>query len=54
MHKCAFQALKRKFMHVSGLFQPFFEKKTKYFLNFFKSKYGGGRSDTCINVGFRA
>ena len=27
MHKCAFQALKRKFMHVLGLFQPFFEKK---------------------------
>ena len=28
MHKHAFQALKRTFMHVSGLPPPFFDKKT--------------------------
>ena len=27
MHKHAFQALKRTFMHVSGLPPPFFDKK---------------------------
>ena len=27
MHKRAFQALKRTFMHVSGLFPPYFDLK---------------------------
>ena len=27
MHKRAFQALKRTFMHVSGLLRPYFDKK---------------------------
>ena len=30
MHNCAFQALKRTFMHVSGLPSPYFDYKTKY------------------------
>ena len=33
MHKRAFQALKRTFMHVSGLPLPYFDNKTKYFIN---------------------
>ena len=39
MHKRAFQALKRTFMHVSGLAQPYFDKKpiTLEF-GFFKTK----------------
>ena len=33
MHKRAFQGLKRTFMHVSGLPPPYFDNKTKYFIN---------------------
>ena len=33
MHKRAFQALKRTFTHVSGLSPPYFDKKTKNFIN---------------------
>ena len=55
MHKRAFQGLKRTFMHVSGLPPPYFDNKTKYFINLvLLSKYGGGRPETCINVRFRA
>ena len=43
MHKRAFQALKRTFMHVSGLPHHILIKKNQilYKLVFFKSKYGG-------------
>ena len=56
MHNRAFQALKRTFMHVSGLPPPYFDNKTKYFINYLVllSKYGGGRPETCINERFRA
>ena len=57
MHKCAFQALKRTFMHVSDLPPTYFDfkKKTIYkVLGFFKSKLGGVRPDTYINMRFRA
>ena len=30
MHKRAFQSLKRKFMHVSSVPQPYFDFKKKY------------------------
>ena len=30
MHKGAFQALKRTFMHVSGLPPPYFDNKTNF------------------------
>ena len=41
MHKRAFQALKRTFMHVPGLPPPYFdEKKTIYKVIGFLSKYG--------------
>ena len=41
-------------MHVSGLPPSILWWKTKYFINwFFKSKYGGGRPENCINVRFR-
>ena len=55
MHMRAFQALKRTFMHVSGLPPPYFVKK-KQFLKYLVllSKYGGGSPETCINVRFRA
>ena len=54
MHKRAFQALKRTFMHVSGFPPPYFDNKTKYFLNLvLLSKYGGGGPETCINVRFK-
>ena len=55
MHKRAFQALKRTFMHVSGLLPPYFDlKKTNLFIIwFFLLKDGGGRPETCINVRFR-
>ena len=33
MHKNAFQALKRTFMHVSDLPPPYFDKETEYFIN---------------------
>ena len=33
MHKRAFQALKRTFMHVSGIPPPYFDNKTEYFIN---------------------
>ena len=51
MHKRAFQALKRMFMHVSGLSPPYLIKK-KEFINclVFLSKDNGGRPETCINV----
>ena len=35
MHKRAFQGLKRTFMPVSGLPPPYFDNKTKYFINQF-------------------
>ena len=35
MHKRAFQALKRMFMHFSGLPLPYFNKKTNYFIIIF-------------------
>ena len=35
MHKRAFQALKRTFMHVSGLPPPSFDKKTNFIFGFF-------------------
>ena len=43
MHKRAFQALQRTFMHVSGLPPPYFYlKKIIYIvIGFFKSKNGG-------------
>ena len=54
MHKRAFQALKRTFMHVSGLPPPYFDlKKTNFFNWFFESKYGGGRPETCIKRAFQ-
>ena len=55
MHKRSFQDLKRTFMHVSGLSQPYFDLKKQllYKLNLL-SKYGGGRSETYINVRFRS
>ena len=54
MHKRAFQALKRTFMHVSGLPTPFFDLKKKiYKVIGFLSNYGVGRPETCINVRFR-
>ena len=34
MHKRAFQALKRTFIHVSGLPPPYFDNKTKYFIKY--------------------
>ena len=54
MYKRAFQALKRTFMHVSGLPHHVLIKKPITLQNdFLFSKYGGGRPDTCINVRFR-
>ena len=56
MHKRAFQALKRTFMHVSGSSPTaYFDLKKQFYkvIGFFKSKYGGGRPETCINVRFR-
>ena len=35
MHKRAFQALKRTFMHVSGLRPPYFDNNPKIFINYF-------------------
>ena len=35
MHKCAFEGLKRTFMHVSGLPSPCFDLKTNYLKNWF-------------------
>ena len=53
MHKCAFEGLKRTFMHVSGLPSPCFDLKTNYLRNwFFLSSYGGRRPETCMNVRF--
>ena len=55
MHKRAFQALKRTFMHVTGLLTPYFDKKNqKLYKLVLISKHGGGRPETCINVRFRA
>ena len=55
MHKRAFQAMKRTFMHVSGFLPAHFDNKTKNFINYFLlSKYAAGRPETCINVRFRA
>ena len=48
MHKRAFQALKRTFLHISGLPPPLFiRQKTIYqvIVFFLKSKYGDGRPD---------
>ena len=33
MHKRAFQGLKYTFMYVLGLTLPYFDNKTKYFIN---------------------
>ena len=55
MYKRAFQGLKRTFIHVAGL--PHHILITKSFdkaIDFFKSKSGGGRPETCINVRFRS
>ena len=38
MHKRAFRALKRTFMHVPVLPPPYFDNKTKYFKNEFYYK----------------
>ena len=55
MHKRAFQALKRTFLHVSCFRPPYFDlKKPIDKVIGFLSKYGGGRPDTCRNVHFRA
>ena len=54
MHKRAFQALKRTFMHVSGLPPPYFDNKTNYLKLVLLSKYGGRGPETCINMRFRA
>ena len=42
MHKRAFQALKRTFMHVSGLPLPYFDKKTNLikYLVFYQNMVG--------------
>ena len=54
MHKRAFQALKRTFMHVSGLPPPYFDNKTNILYKLvLLSKYGGGSPEKCINVRFR-
>ena len=55
MHKRAFQGLKRTFMHVSGLPQPYFDIKKNQILYklVLLSIYGGGSPETCINVRFR-
>ena len=53
MHKRAFQALKRTFMHVSGLPHHILIIKLIYYNLVLLSKYGGGRPETCINVRFR-
>ena len=52
MNKRAFQALKRTFMHVSGLTPPYFVQILSKLV--LLSKYGGGRPETSINVRFRA
>ena len=57
MYKRAFQALKRMFMHVSGLPPSYFDKKKKQFfykLFFFLIKILWGRPETCINMRFGA
>ena len=57
MHERAFQALKRMFIHVSDLPPPYFDFKKKQFIKylvFLKSKLGGVRPDTYINMRFRA
>ena len=57
MHKRAFQALKRMFMHVSGPRHHILTIKLIYKVIVLLSKYmgeGGGRPETCINVRFRA
>ena len=55
MHKLAFEGLKRMFMHVSSLPQPYFDLKNQliYKLGFYQ-KNDGGRPETCITVRFRA
>ena len=46
MHKRSFQALKRTFMHVSGLPPAYFDNKTKNFIKLvLLSKYAGGRPE---------
>ena len=57
MYKRAFQGLKRKFIHVSGLLPAYFDLKKNQLIKknfFFKSNYGWGRPETCINVRCRA
>ena len=52
MHKRAYQALKRTFMHVSRL-PLILIKKLIYKVFSLLTKYGGGRPETCMNVRFR-
>ena len=56
MHKRAFQALQRTFMHVSGLPLPYFDfkKNNLYSTWFFKIKKWWGRHETFVNVRYRA
>ena len=54
MHKRAFQALKRTFMHVSCLPHHILIIILIHKVFSFLSKYGGGRPETCINVRFRS
>ena len=53
MHKRAFQALKRTFMHVSGLPPPYFDIKTKNFINWFYHQNMVGEdlkhAQTCVS-----
>ena len=54
MHKRAFQALKRTFMHVSGLPHHILIIKLIYKVFSFIIKIWWGKTETCINVRFRA
>ena len=53
--KRAFQALKRTFIAVSGLPQPYFDEKNQLHckLVFLKPKNAGRKPQTCIDVRFR-
>ena len=53
MHKRAFEALTKTFMHFSGLPHHVLTKKTIYELIDFFANYGVGRPETCTNEHFR-
>ena len=53
MHKSAFQALKRTFIHVLGLPHQFLTKKFNLKIIGFLSNYSVGRPETCKNVRFK-